>query len=106
MVVLATTTAVNPSLYGTRGRSSHTLTASPPTDAVGVTVLTASPARRARQSVTNETRSWGNAKRHPSVSKMLAGTQGNTRTRSNHHDIALNALTTGSTPTEMTSIPS
>ena len=50
IVVLATMTEGKPSVSGTQGRTSHALTASPPTEAVGVVRLNASPARRAARS--------------------------------------------------------
>src|SRR6267142_2098981 len=55
IVVLAMTTLGRLSVSGTYGRMNQAFTASPPTDAVGVVMLNASPARRAASSDPNGT---------------------------------------------------
>ncbi len=57
IVVLATMTDGSPSRSGAQGLTSHALTASPPTEAVGVVRLKASPAKRAPRSARKGTRS-------------------------------------------------
>ena len=61
IVVLATITDGTLSSSGERSRSSQALTTSPPSAAVGVTMLNASPASRVVSSTVNGTRSRRNA---------------------------------------------
>ena len=71
IVVLAITTLGRLSARGTYGRMNQAFTASPPTDAVGVVMLNASPASRAASSERNGTASRWNANRQPSVSSVV-----------------------------------
>ena len=76
MVVLATTMEGMLSSSETVPRRSQALIASPPSAAVGVTRLNASPANRTHTSVRKGTESRRNAKRQPSVSKIITSGAG------------------------------
>src|SRR5256712_6830776 len=76
IVVFATITEGTLASSGTRPRRSHALTASPPSAAVGVARLKASPASRTRRRVRKATPSRRNANRQPSVSNTMTRTAG------------------------------
>src|SRR5947207_2123534 len=80
IVVFATITEGTLVSSGTRPRRSQALTASPPSAAVGVATLNASPASRTQRGVRKATPSWRNAKRQPSVSNTMTSTTGKQRT--------------------------
>src|SRR5207245_172769 len=76
IVVFATITEGTLASSGTRPRRSHALTASPPSAAVGVARLKASPASRTPRRVRKATPSRRNANRQPSVSNTMTRTAG------------------------------
>src|SRR5256886_6980629 len=80
IVVFATITEGTLASSGIRPRRSHALTASPPSAAVGVTRLKASPARRTSRRVRKATPPRRNANRHPSVSNTMTSATGKQRT--------------------------
>src|SRR5437899_7349595 len=76
IVVFATITEGTLASSGTRPRRSQAFTASPPSAAVGVTRLKASPARRTPRRVRKATPSRRNANCHPSVSNTMTSATG------------------------------
>src|SRR5215467_3884260 len=85
-VVLSAMTDTTASRAGISGRSRKALIGSPPTDAVGVLTLTASPARRAAARWKSDRGGRVIVKRQPKVSKSTTSEAGNTRTVSTGQD--------------------
>src|SRR5207247_2187695 len=86
IVVFATITEGTLASSGTRPRRSQAFTASPPSAAVGVTRLKASPARRTSRRVRKATASRRNANCHPSVSNTMTSATGKQSTIASRHE--------------------
>src|SRR3989454_2175766 len=86
IVVFATITEGTLASSGTRPRRSQALTASPPSAAVGVTRLKASPARRTPRRVRKATASRRNANCRPSVSNTMTSATGKQSTIASRHE--------------------
>src|SRR2546422_3192328 len=86
IVVFATITEGTLASSGTRPRRSQAFTASPPSAAVGVTRLKASPARRTPRRVRKATPSRRNANCHPSVSNTMTSATGKQSTIASRHE--------------------
>src|SRR5712691_7248751 len=86
IVVFATITEGTLASSGTRPRRSQAFTASPPSAAVGVARLKASPARRTPRRVRKATPSRRNANCHPSVSNTMTSATGKQSTIASRHE--------------------
>src|SRR2546428_337859 len=86
IVVFATITEGTLASSGTRSRRSQALTASPPSAAVGVARLKASPASRTPRRVRKATPPRGRANSHPSVSNPRTSATGRQRTTASRHE--------------------